>query len=66
MITKIINGIKCVQHHSATHRGYQTVKGNAIEKYNGRFGVGFKEHINDPRTTNYHTVIYWIEVNENE
>ena len=66
--TKNINGKEYKYHHSATHRGYQSVKGSTFEKYDGRFGKGYTEHINDPRSTYYHTVIYWIEreVNNND
>lgn len=57
----MINGKEYHAHHTATHRGYQSVKGSTFEPYDGKFGKGYKEHIHDPRTTNYHTVIYWVE-----
>lgn len=45
-------------HHSATHRGYHSVKCVTVNPYKGRFGEGFIIEHNDPRTTNYHTVTY--------
>ena len=62
-MTKIINGTECRYHHSATHRGYHTVKCDTIERYKGRYGTGYIIRRNDPRTTNYHTVIYYISTN---
>lgn len=60
MNKKVINGKEYSYHHCATHRGYQSVKGSYFEHYDGKFGTGYKEHINDPRSTMYHTVVYWI------
>lgn len=60
-----INGKEYRYHHSVTHRGYHTVKCSTFVKYDGKFGKGYKEHHNDPRSTFYHTVTYWIE-NERE
>ena len=48
-------------HHCAMKRGYHTKKGITVLPYNGRFGKGYTVEENDPRTTQYHTITYYIE-----
>ena len=48
-------------HHSALARGYIKV-GMTVEKpYKGRFGVGKKILKNNPNSSRYYIVEYWIE-----
>lgn len=48
-------------HHSALHRGYIRVGMTIEESYKGRFGVGKKILKNNPRSSRYYIVEYWIE-----
>lgn len=52
------NGYK--KHHSALNRGYVKVKTFEAEGYKGRFGEGFKYSFNNPKSTTYKVVEYWI------
>lgn len=51
-------------HHSATRRGYVSRKNpdGVIEKYNGKFGTGYKRILPRWDTTCYVTVEYYVEV----
>lgn len=63
----IINGVKHYQHHTSMHRGYVSVKSNGeVEKYNGRFGKGYKILKHNPDSTTYCICVYVIEVKECE
>lgn len=48
-------------HHSALEAGYQTVKGIRITEYTGRFGTGYKVYQNNPRSTYYVRIHYYIK-----
>lgn len=51
----------CYYHHTSTALGYQSVKCDRVEDYEGRYGVGYKVYSNKPGTTRYCTVSYYIE-----
>ena len=46
--------------HTSCHMGYHTKKRASVEPYKGRYGHGAVIHSNDPRTTQYHTVDYYL------
>lgn len=52
-------GYKC--HHSALNQGYVRIKTFEVELYNGRYGKGFKYSFNNPNSTRYKIVEYWIK-----
>lgn len=61
----IIDGVKHYQHHTAMYRGYVSVKSKGeLEKYNGRYGKGYKILKHNPNSTSYCLCVYAIEVKE--
>jgi hypothetical protein len=49
-------------HHTALTRGYVSVKANGIKSaYTGRFGTGYTVKRNNPDSTRYCYVDYYIE-----
>lgn len=59
----IIDGVKHYHHHTAMYRGYVSVKSNGeVEKYNGRYGKGYKILKHNPDSTTYCYCDYAIEV----
>lgn len=48
-------------HHTALHCGYQTVKRPHIEPYSGVFGEGYKVERNNPQSSQYKIVEYYIK-----
>lgn len=59
--TKILKPNNCIFHHSALRLGYQSVKHMRAERYEGRFGKGWMIYINNPNSTKYVHVEYYIE-----
>ena len=60
---RIINGDRCIHHHTATTAGYVSVKCEETEPrpYKGRFGEGYKIRLRNPESTQYCYVQYWIK-----
>ena len=48
-------------HHSALARGYQKKGTLTFEKYNGRYGKGYKVYSHNPKSTSYKIVDYYIK-----
>ena len=60
---RIINGDRCIYHHTSTAAGYVSVKceeSNPVP-YKGRFGDGYTIRIYNPESTQYCYVQYWIK-----
>lgn len=55
----IPNGFK--EHHTSLARGYQTTKFDRAEKYEGRFGTGWKVFSNNPESSRYMFVTYYVK-----
>ena len=51
----------CTYHHTAFASGYFPVDCYRVENYNGRYGRGFRVHVNAPNTTRFHKVEYYIK-----
>ena len=48
-------------HHSSLARGYQKKGSVTIEKYNGRYGKGYKVSEHNPKSSQYKIVSYYIK-----
>jgi hypothetical protein len=57
--------VKIKYHHTALTRGY-ICKGHGYdESYQGKYGLGFRRHIENSRSSvsnNYHYIEYYVEV----
>ena len=64
MKTRVINGISCREHHTATFRGYvsRRLSEPLYEAYDGRFGKGYRELLPNRDSSQYSYVRYWIAV----
>lgn len=52
---------KYVYHHTALTRGYVSVKSNGVKAdYSGKFGTGYTVKRNNPDSTRYCYVDYYI------
>lgn len=63
--TAKLDGKEYILHHSATAKGYIAKKRFPLgkcEKYEGKFGKGWKVSKHNPASTNYCIVEYWTEV----
>ena len=53
------------EHHSSCSRGYCRKDYGWIERYNGRFGIGFLIHYPNNYyrniNSNFHTIVYLVE-----
>lgn len=61
---KTVNEIKnagYALHHTSLCRGYQSVKGETITEYYGRFGTGYVVYSHNPKSTNYCFISYYIK-----
>lgn len=59
---KLVKSKKYYFHHSAYFRGYVSRVGDyGVEKYNGRFGKGYKVYVPNWNSTTYSFVRYYIE-----
>lgn len=56
--------ISCKYHHTSLKRGYHTVKGVTIKPYNGRYGKGYTIESNNPNSTRYCCISYYIHEEE--
>lgn len=54
----IINGLKL--HHTSLCRGYVRTGLARVEKYNGKFGKGFRVFTHNPRSTTFCNCTYYI------
>lgn len=48
-------------HHTSYARGYIKVNTEKVEEYKGRFGKGYKIYCNNPKSTQYCLVDYFIK-----
>lgn len=63
METRVIAGKNHYLHHNALFRGYVSRRRSTplYEKYDGKFGKGFRELRANYASTQYSIVVYWIE-----
>lgn len=52
------------RHHASLNQGYVRVKTFEVEPYEGRFGKGFKYGFNNPQSSWYKIVEYWVKDEE--
>lgn len=56
-----INGVEYSEHHTSLSRGYVLVKNNEQPKpYKGKFGNGYTIRTNNPNSTRYCFITYYI------
>lgn len=56
-----INGVEYSEHHTSLSRGYVSVKNNEQPKpYKGKFGKGYTIRTNNPNSTRYCFITYYI------
>lgn len=53
------NGYK--EHHSAYKQGYVKVKTFEVEPYKGRYGEGFVYGFNNPNSSRYKNITYYVK-----
>ncbi len=58
---KVLEDLGYEYHHTALSRGYQKKGTLSFEKYNGRFGKGYKVFTHNPNSTQYKIVYYYIK-----
>ena len=57
----LINGVEYKEHHTSLCRGYVSVRNNAEpEAYKGRFGNGYTVKSNNPDSTRYCFITYYV------
>lgn len=52
--------VKCIE---STERGYVRIGMDYLERYEGKYGKGIKVHYNNPNSTRYNMVRYYIVSN---
>lgn len=62
MKVREINGKSYELHHTALTRGYVSKKevNGIVEAYEGRFGKGYTVKRNNPDSTRYCIIEYWV------
>lgn len=53
------NGYK--YHHTSYAVGYQSVKHDKADRYSGRYGIGWKISMNNPKSTRFKFVAYYTK-----
>ena len=61
-VKELINSNEYLEHHTSLYHGYMKVKsGGVVKEYNGKFGKGYVVLYNNPASTRYCFITYYIE-----